>query len=94
VRELAFAPDGRLALLRGGAILTIDGSRVRTVFAAPGRLAALAWSPDGRWLLASLPGADQWVFVQARGPHRVLGVSHIEEQFGGPVTLAGWAGGT
>jgi hypothetical protein len=94
VGELAFAPDGRLALLRGGAVLSVDGSRVRTVFAEPGRLAGLAWSPDGRWLLTSLPGADQWVFVQARGSHRVLGISHIEEQFGGPVTLAGWTGGT
>jgi len=90
VRALAFAPDGRLALLRGRSVLELKGSQLRTVFAAPGRLQGLAWSPDGRWLLTSLPRADQWVFVQARGEHRVLGVSHIAGQFGGVPTLDGW----
>jgi hypothetical protein len=90
VRAVAFAPDGRLALLRGRTILVVSGSRVRTVFAAPGRLSGLAWSPDGKWLLTSLRRADQWVFVQAGGAHRVLGVAHIARQFGGTATLDGW----
>jgi len=86
VRELAFAPDGRLALLRGRSII-VDG---RTLFVAPSTLAGLTWSPDGRWLLSSLPAADQWVFVQAAGGHRVLAVSHIRSEFGAGTTLDGW----
>ncbi|HYA08738.1 MAG TPA: hypothetical protein VEG24_04060, partial [Gaiellaceae bacterium] len=93
VRALAFAPDGRLALLRGRAVLLREGSRLRTLFVAPGRIAGLAWSPDGRWLLTELPAADQWVFLQARGGHRVLAVSHVRAQFGGMPTLDGWMPG-
>jgi hypothetical protein len=93
VRALAFASDGRLALLRGNGVLLVSGKSVRTLFVAPSRLAGLAWSPDGRWLLSSLPQADQWVFVQTRGARRVLAVSHIRRQFGGEPSLDGWAPG-
>ena len=92
VRAVAFAPDGRLALLRGHAVLLLDGSRLTTLFTAPGLLAGLAWSPDGRWLLTGLPGADQWVFLQTAGAHRVLAVSHIRAQFHGAAALDGWIG--
>ncbi|HLY93532.1 MAG TPA: hypothetical protein VKP14_01670 [Gaiellaceae bacterium] len=92
VRGMAFAPDGRLALLRGRAVLLFDGSRLRTLFIAPGGLAGLAWSPNGRWLLTGLPSADQWVFLQTLRGHRVLAVSHIRSQFGGAATLDGWIG--
>lgn len=91
VSALAFARDGRLALLRGAGVLVWADGRLRTLFTAPSRLSGMAWSPDGRWLLASLPVADQWVFVQTRGARRVLAVSHIRRQFGGEPTLDGWA---
>jgi hypothetical protein len=90
VRALAFAPDGRLALLRGRGVLELRGTRVTTLFTAPERLAGLVWSPDGRWLLTTLPRADQWIFL---GGGRVLAVSHIRRQFGGPATLDGWMPG-
>jgi WD40 repeat protein len=93
VRAVAFAQDGRLALLRGNGVLLLADGHVRTLFVAPSRLAGLAWSPNGRWLLSSLPAADQWVFVQTRGGHRVLAVSHIRRQFGGEPSLDGWAPG-
>ncbi|HEY2074635.1 MAG TPA: hypothetical protein VGG88_13745, partial [Gaiellaceae bacterium] len=91
VRGLAFAPDGRLALLRGDGVLLLSAGRLRTLVVAPSRLAGIAWSPNGKWLLSSLPQADQWVFVQTRGAHRVLAVSHIRRQFGGEPSLDGWA---
>ncbi len=89
IRSIAYARDGRLAVARGRSIELVgpDGSR-QTVFSAPSALGGLTWSPDGRWLLTSLPKADQWVFV---GPHRVVAVSNIRMQFGGAATLDGWA---
>ncbi|HEY8028394.1 MAG TPA: WD40 repeat domain-containing protein [Gaiellaceae bacterium] len=91
VRALAFAKDGRLAMLRGNGVLVLSRGHLRTLFVAPSRPAGIAWSPDGRWLLSSLPAADQWVFVQTRGVRRVLAVSHIRRQFGGEPALDGWA---
>ena len=91
VRALAFAADGRLALMRGNGVLLVTRGHVRSLFSGPSRLAGLAWSPNGRWLLSSLPAADQWVFVQTRGGHRILAVSHIRRQFGSEPSLDGWA---
>jgi hypothetical protein len=91
VRALAYAADGRLALVRGRSLLLVGrAGETRTLFSAPSRLAGLAWSPDGRWLLTALPAAGQWVFV---GPHRVVAVSNIQRQFGRGATLDGWAPG-
>ena len=89
IRALAYAPDGRLAVERGRSLLLVgrDGART-TLFSAPSVLSGLAWSPNGRWLLTSLPRADQWVFV---GPHEVKAVSNVRGQFGGAVRLDGWA---
>jgi hypothetical protein len=90
VRALAYARNGRLAVVRDRAILELGGEGVSTLFSAPGRLSGLAWSPNGRFWLTSLPGADQWIFV---GGRRVLAVSHIAEQFGGAPSLDGWLNG-
>ena len=46
----------------------------------PGALEDLAWSPDSNWLIASWPGADQWVFVRADGK-RIQAVSNVADQF-------------
>jgi hypothetical protein len=67
--------------------------RERRVFSALGTIDQIAWSPDGRWLLAGLPGANQWVFVRASGPG-LRAVSNVSEQFGGSFpTLGGWCCG-
>lgn len=90
VRSLAYGPGGRLAVTRSRSIELVarDGS-TRTLFSAPSRPTGLAWSPDGRWLLTSLPRSDQWVFVG----RRVLAVSNVRAQFGGATSLDGWAPG-
>lgn len=90
VSAAAFSPQGQLAVVHGKALLVIDGEQTRTVFKTLGRLQGLAWSPNGRWLLTSLPSADQWIFV---GGRRVLAVSHITRQFGGTPSLDGWVNG-
>ena len=90
VRAIAFARDGRLALLHGRDVLVYGAGEAGKVFTAPGRLAGLAWSPNGRWLVTALPSAGQWVFL---GGRRLQAVSHIARQFGGDVSLDGWVPG-
>jgi hypothetical protein len=62
--------------------VTIDNLQAgdRRVLAEPG-LDQLSWSPDGRWLLVSWPGADEWVFVRVVGAPRIRAVSRIAQQF-------------
>jgi hypothetical protein len=96
ITSAAFAPRGHaLAVVQRGSVLLLDGDDLRAkpkrVFAAAGRLGQLVWSPDGRWLLATWPRADQWLFVRASGG-KLLANSHITEQFGGGPfpSLGGW----
>jgi WD40 repeat protein len=91
VRSVTFADDGELALLTPEALLIYGPEGLQTVLRVQTRLAGVAWSPDGRWLVTSLPRADQWVFV---GRRHVLAVSHIARQFGGAApSLDGWLPG-
>jgi len=61
----------------------------RTLFAGPGRIAQLAWSPDGSRVLVSWREADQWLFVpRARG--RIKAVATISSQFEGFPTRVSW----
>jgi hypothetical protein len=92
---VAFAPDGRaLAVLRANELL-LYGPRLgaqRRLFAGAGRLAGLAWSPDGRWLLVGWPSANQWLFIRENGRHRLVAVSNVSEQFRSSAfpRVAGW----
>jgi len=90
VTAASFSRHGQLAIVRRNAVLLFDGEEARTVFSTRGRLRGLEWSPNGSWLLTTLPAADQWIFV---GGRRVLAVSHITRQFGGAATLDGWVSG-
>jgi hypothetical protein len=76
--------------------------RFGQVFATRGPIADVAWSPQGRWLLVSWSGADQWQFIRpqqpiGRPPSRIVGFSNIARQFdpSAPArasfpTLTGW----
>jgi hypothetical protein len=91
VQAVAFARDGRLALLHGRKVLVYGPGEADNVITAPGPLAGIAWSPNGRWLVTALPSADQWIFV---GGRRLRAVLNIAQQFGGHVSLDGWVSGT
>ncbi|MEX2105453.1 MAG: hypothetical protein WD810_00995 [Solirubrobacterales bacterium] len=92
VRDAALSPDGAtVAILveRGNAVrarsevLLIDarGHSRQHLFTAPGRLAELAFSPDGGRLLITWPEADQWLFVPADGRGRVRAIGGIAAEF-------------
>jgi hypothetical protein len=49
-------------------------------------------SPDGRWVAAGWPEADQFVFYRTRGPGQLRAVGNISSQFRSRSfpTIAGW----
>jgi dipeptidyl aminopeptidase/acylaminoacyl peptidase len=58
----------------------------RLLLSGAGRFGDLAWSPDGRWLLATWPSANQWVFIRTEarrhaGIEKLLAVANISQQF-------------
>lgn len=94
VRTASFSPRGGtlaalLALPPRGArpprsalvLVNPSGGRTRPLFAAPGRLTALVWSPDGRRLLIPWADADQWLFIPAAGRGRVRAIGGISDEF-------------
>lgn len=67
---------------RHGAQSTVFAARTgKALFTGPGRVAEVAWSPDGRWLLVPWRDADQWLFIHATGRRRIQAVSRITGQF-------------
>jgi hypothetical protein len=95
VVAVAFAPDGdRLAVLRRNELLLYEPllSAPRRLFASAGRLAGLAWSSNGNWLLVGWPSADQWLFVRSNGRHRLVAISNVSAQFRSSTfpRLEGW----
>lgn len=105
ILAMAFAPSGRdLAVAdyspaSGGSILVIRPrtGATRMLLQVPGPLDQLAWAPNGRWILATWPAADQWLFVRTERPSRVLAVSRVTQEFDPGSTgqdafprIAGW----
>lgn len=89
---VAFAPEGhQFAALRrqargtGHEVVLLaadpDPRGPRRLFAAPGALGGLAWSPDGRWLLISWDANNQWIFVSVDGKFSVRTGDRIAERF-------------
>ena len=73
---MAVHPSGRSVAVAGpeagvvGLSLTRADRSPRKLFDGEGRFSGLAWSPDGRWLLAAWRDADQWVFIGSPGARR------------------------
>jgi hypothetical protein len=57
------------------------GGKTRTAFTGSGRVAGIAWSPDGRWLLVGWPAADQWLFLRTAGGRQVVTASALTAEF-------------
>jgi hypothetical protein len=46
-----------------------------------GRISDLAFSPDGHWLLAGWPEADQFLFLRLPGVRRIVAVDDVRREF-------------
>jgi hypothetical protein len=93
--DSSFAPSGRgLAFVQQGGVWVIDrlrpdGSAARRIL-GQGSFTDVAWSPDGKWVLAAWKEADQWVFRRVARVGKIEGVDNVAEQFGGFPSFAGW----
>jgi hypothetical protein len=98
--DATFSPDGRhvafLQRAQGGSVLWLyprlrpNGTAARRVFTGASTMNAVEWSPDGRWLLVSWPGADQMLFIPSAAVRKLIAVSGIETAFGPAAEPAGW----
>jgi hypothetical protein len=95
VVDSSFAPSGRgLAFVQQGGVWVIDrlrpdGSAARRIL-GQGLFTEVAWSPDGKWVLAAWREADQWVFRRVARVGKIEAVDNVNEQFGGFPSFAGW----
>jgi hypothetical protein len=102
---LAYArPDGTVRVVNTdtGAVLLRDaapgllteneGAAMRKVLGASADIDAPVRSPDGRWLAAGWPEADQLVFVRTAGDRQIRAVSNVSSQFRSRSfpTISGW----
>jgi hypothetical protein len=102
VARAAFAPEGGgLAYTtRAGDRTSVrlwENGETRTLFEGAGQLGDVAWSPNGRWLLAGWPAPDQWLFLRLPAVDKVETVDDVRREFDpggegvGPFpTVAGW----
>jgi hypothetical protein len=87
-----FPGSHRVVVVRVGAqsdVFVLGGGKA--LFHVAGALGQVAPSPDGRWLLVTWPGADQWIFVRTSG-RGIRAVSNIARQFESPTfpSVHGW----
>jgi hypothetical protein len=71
------------------------------VFRGPGRIDNLTLSPDGKWLVAGWPGADEFLFFHLPRFHQLEPVANVRREFapggaeeGAFPMIAGWAPGS
>lgn len=84
VLDVEFAPQSRRAAYSafdaasGRSIVVLGDERLQRV---EGRIEDLTFSPDGRWLLAGWPEADQLLFLRLPGVQRIFAVDDIRREF-------------
>lgn len=92
--QAAFAPTGELVALSTSqpsqatasvALLSATrrglGQPLQVLFSSRERVTGISWSPNDRWLLASSPAADQWIFIRTQRPTQLLAISRIAGLF-------------
>jgi hypothetical protein len=62
----------------GRGIVVLGEERLQRV---EGRISDLQFSPDGRWLLAGWPEADQLLFLRLPGVQRIVAVDDVRREF-------------
>jgi hypothetical protein len=62
----------------GRGIVVLGEERLQRV---EGRISDLQFSPDGRWLLAGWPEADQLLFLRLPGVRRIVAVDDVRREF-------------
>ena len=69
------------AVARGARLSSPDSAALRRVLGAAAVLESPVRSPDGRWLAAGWPEADQLVFVRVAGRRQIRAISNVSSQF-------------
>ncbi len=87
--------DTGAVLLRNtaqGLLAQDEEAAVREVLGASADVGTPVRSPDGRWLAAGWPEADQLVFVRTAGGRQIRAVANVSAQFRSRSfpTIAGW----
>jgi Tol biopolymer transport system component len=97
VTAAAWAPHGRrMAIaLRAGrtsrvAVTASTRLPARSIFAAPGTLTSLAWSPDASRLLVRWRESDQWLLLPTTGRARATAIADVSRRFGASPAVQGW----
>ena len=80
------------SVIAGATLTSPDADELRRVLGAGADLESPVRSPDGRWLAATWPEADQLVFLRTAGGPSVRAVSNVAAQFRSRTspTIAGW----